>query len=343
MNDLAMRWSVLGWAFLGATAWGQVSDDFNDGNDSGWTRLNPLAGVGGSSDFSFPGGDTYRIQAGASPDPGALGQGRAGSLREDVDLTAFRISVDIVNAEGSLEQDFGILARVTSPGLGTLNGYSATFDSDEERLYLSRVDGEQPDILGNVDVPIEDGAAYRIVFHGYQDQFLIEVFDVTDLTMPVVSLSGSDEIYDAGSAGLFGSAGVAEGTVDVTFDNFTADSNSDIDQDGMSDPVEASVFGNLDQTGEGDYDGDGRSNAGELQMGSDPKVIDLIGLEVSADLLVVSFSFAEGRSYRLEKSSDLKAWAVDGDAEFVDQGEGVGRLETGRSGGTEFIRVRVGD
>lgn len=343
MNKDNLIQGIFCWAFFGATGWGQVNDDFNDGNDSGWTRLNPLAAVGGSANFSFPGGNTYRIQAGASPDPGAVGQGRAGSLREDVNQTAFRISVDIVDAEGSLDQDFGILARVSSPGLGTLNGYSATFDSDEERLYLSRVDGEQPAPLGDVDVPIEEGVSYRMVFHGYLEQFLIEVFDVTDLTTPVVSLSGSDETYAAGAAGLFGSSGPADGSVDVTFDNFAADSNSDVDQDGMSDTVEVSFFGSLDQIGEGDFDGDGRSNAEELRMGSNPTVIDLIGLEVSTELLMVRFSFAEGRSYTLEKSVDLKTWAVDGDTTFVDQGEGIGRLETGKSGGPEFVRVRVGD
>ncbi|MEN8679925.1 MAG: hypothetical protein ABF391_07710, partial [Akkermansiaceae bacterium] len=255
-RDNLMR-GVFCWAFLCATGWGQVSDDFNDGNDIGWTRLNPLAAVGGSANFSFPGGNTYRMQAGASPDPGAVGQGRAGALREDIDFTAFRVSVDIVEAEVSLEQDFGILARVSSPGLGTLNGYSATFDSDEERLYLSRVDAEQPAPLGNVDVPVQEGITYRIVFHGYQEQLLVEVFDVSDLTTPVVSLSGSDETYASGTTGLFGSSGPPDGTVDVTFDNFAADSNSDVDQDGMSDTVEASFFGNLDQPGDLDFDGDG--------------------------------------------------------------------------------------
>lgn len=342
MNKCFFKWSVLGWAIFGATGWGQVVDDFNDGNDSGWTRLNPLAAVGGSATYSFPGGNTYRIQTGASPNPAAFGQSRAGSLRADIDHGAFRVSVDIAGADPAIEQDFGILARVSSPGLGTLNGYSATFDSDEEKLYLSRVDAEQATTLASVLVPVEEGKTYRVVFHGYQDQFLVEVFDVSNLATPVVSISGSDAIYSEGSAGLFGSAGVGDGTVDVTFDNFVADTDSDVDQDGMSDSLEASVFGNLDQTGAADFDGDGRSNGEELLMGSDPKVIDLIGLEVSAGMLKVRFSFAEGRSYTLEKSSDLKTWEVDEGAIFVDQGEGVGRLEATRNEESEFVRVKVG-
>ena len=110
----------------------------------------------------------------------------------------------------------------------------------------------------------------------------------------------------------------------------------------MSDTREAAVFGNLDQTGEADFDGDGRSNAEELLAGSDSKVIDLIALEVGEELLKVSFSFVEGRSYTLEKSADLNSWAVDEDAVFVAQGEGVGRLETERNREKEFVRVKVG-
>lgn len=278
----------------------------------------------------------------ASPDPGAFGQARAGALREDFEFTAFRIAVDLVDAEGSLEQDFGILARVSSPGLGTLNGYSATFDSDGETLDLSRVDGEQATTLESIEVPVEEGKLYRLVFHGYQEQFLIEVFDIADLTTPVVSLSGVDGTYPAGTSGIFSSAGMDDGAVDVTFDRFSADSNSDVDQDGMSDHLEASVFGNLDQAGGDDFDGDGQTNAEELQTGSDPKVTDLIGLEINEDRLMVSFFFAAGRTYALERSVDLMNWAVDAAAAFVDQGGGIGRLEADRNGGREFVRVKVG-
>ena len=129
----------------------------------------------------------------------------------------------------------------------------------------------------------------------------------------------------------------------MTFDNFAAHANSDVDQDGMSDPLEVLFFGNLDQTGEADFDGDGRSNAEELQQGSDPRVIDLIGLEIGSEILTVSFSFAGGRSYTLERSVDLKNWVVDDEAVFVDQGEGIARLEAEKGGGSEFVRVQVGE
>lgn len=331
-------------AFGVATSWAQVSDDFDDGNDGGWTRLNPLSAVGGSASFSFPGGNTYRIQAGASPDAGSFGQGRAGSLREDIDHTAFRVSVDIVSVDAGLEQDIGILARVSSPGLGTLNGYSATFDTDEERAYLSRVDGEQEAIIENADVPLDPAKDYRMIFHGYEGRFLIEVFDVVDLTTVIGIVEGFDDVYTEGSAGLFGSAGQAEGAVDVTFDHFEAGVNPDTDRDGMSDPAEAAAFGNLEQEGEDDFDGDGRSNAEELEEGTDPKVPDSVikvrSFSIGEEVLKVRFVMRDEMTFQLEKSVDLEIWTVDEGAVFTDLGGGEGEFESVKNGGKEFVRVK---
>src|SRR5438045_8216546 len=58
------------------------SDDFNDGNDNGWTRYDPLgdAGVGPQATFTFPDGG-YRIRATKSPLlPAQAGVARAGSV-----------------------------------------------------------------------------------------------------------------------------------------------------------------------------------------------------------------------------------------------------------------------
>ena len=51
-------------------------DSFNDGNDDGWDRYSPLTSFGVPVAFSFPGGTQYRVQAPASPNPGALGLAR---------------------------------------------------------------------------------------------------------------------------------------------------------------------------------------------------------------------------------------------------------------------------
>lgn len=46
--------------------------------------------------------------------------------------------------------------------------------------------------------------------------------------------------------------------------------NPDGDGDGMLDAWEIQYFGNLAQTGAGDYDGDGVSNLEEFQLGRNP-------------------------------------------------------------------------
>ncbi|MEN8773468.1 MAG: hypothetical protein ABF379_05620 [Akkermansiaceae bacterium] len=326
---------------------GQISDDFNDGDDAGWTRLNPLSGFGVNATYSFPDGTTYRMQATASPNPDAMGQSRVGSLRSDVNYTAFRVSMDLVSFNPAIEQDVGILARVTSPGLGTLNGYSATFDVDEGRIFLSRIDSEEASGIGDADVALDPDKDYRLVFHGYEGRFLAEVFDVADLTSPLVSVEGEDESHPGGTAGLFGNAGKPDGIIDFVMDNYESDDCPDVDQDGMSDPIEAGYFGNLDQPGDGDFDGDGRSNALELEEETDPTVkdssVEVSQIEVGTELVTVEFKTLTGKSYQLERSLDLESWSVDEEAEFEDLGDGVAEFKTARGSGPEYLRVIILD
>jgi hypothetical protein len=52
-----------------------IVDDFNDGNDTGWTRYSPFSGFGAPASFTFPGGTTTM----PSPAPGVLGAPWVGS------------------------------------------------------------------------------------------------------------------------------------------------------------------------------------------------------------------------------------------------------------------------
>src|SRR6266478_2668357 len=101
-------------------------DDFNDGDDSGWTRYEPLAAAGAPGIFSFPNG-TYRIQASPSPDPASLGPGRAGTFRADQVYSDFIIAFDLVGWDNSLNQSFGTMARASASGPGSLSGYLFTY------------------------------------------------------------------------------------------------------------------------------------------------------------------------------------------------------------------------
>src|SRR6476660_8329936 len=119
------------------------SDNFNTGTDTGWTRYNPL-NVG---TWSFPGGNTYRIQAGASPSS-LLGPGRAGSYRADFTYsTNFFVAADVVNWNNAIAESFGLGARLNNIGLGTTNGYLFLYDTSGGGLEIDRVDAEQTTIL----------------------------------------------------------------------------------------------------------------------------------------------------------------------------------------------------
>ena len=327
---------------LPVVSYGQISDDFNDGFDEqSWQNLNPL------KDFVdwayFVNDSTYRMISGASPDPDALGQARIGAMRKDANYSAFRVGVDLAPFDPAIEQDVGVLARITSAGLGTTSGYAATIDTDESRIYIARIDLEQPTVLGEADSPLDPEKNYQLVFHGYEGRFLAEVFDVTNLTTPLFFAEGEDDTYQSGPAGLVGAAGQPDGNINFAFYNYESDDRPDVDQDGMPDPIEATFFGNLDQPGDADFDGDGRDNAQEIEDGTDPTAKDssvkVISVDVSGDRLSLQFRTLVGRNYQLETSGDLTNWVVDTEAEFEEEEDGIAKFLTSRGIGRKFVRV----
>ena len=122
------RWFVLATVtalLLPVPAARAQSDDFNDGNDTGWTHYSPLSVVGAGGTFSFPNGG-YRIQAPASPNRAQVGPGRAGSFLTNNTYSQFYVSVDLVDWDNTRDQAFGILSRASNVGLGATNGYAFT-------------------------------------------------------------------------------------------------------------------------------------------------------------------------------------------------------------------------
>ena len=326
---------------LPIVSYGQISDDFNEGDDERWAPLNPLD-IFAVTNYLLD-GESYYMSSGPSPDPDALGQARIGAMRRDANYSAFRVAVDLAPFDPAIEQDVGLLARITTAGLGTTSGYAATIDTDESRIYIARIDLEQPSILGEADSPLDPEKNYRLVFHGYEGRFLAEVFDVTNLTTPLFFAEGEDDTYQSGPAGLFGAAGQPDGNINFAFYNYESDDRPDVDQDGMPDPIEATFFGNLDQPGDADFDGDGRDNAQEIEDGTDPTAKDssvkVISIDFSLDRLSVEFKTLVGRNYQLETSVDLMNWVVDTEAEFEDEEDGIAKFLTSRGDGRKFVRV----
>jgi len=206
-------------------------DDFDDGNADGWTELVPLQAVGGTGTFSFPGGNSYRMQSSPSPDEGAAGPSRIGSLREDVTYDDFYISVDVVDYDEALDQNIGLLARVAQPGLGTLDGYGVTYNPTDGAMFLTVITDEVGPNIADTDVDIPSGVPVRLIFQGKGADLKLEVFRLDDLETVVASIEVNDSTYSSGNCGMFvvTDTGDPPKPTDCTFDNYFAASEEPVE------------------------------------------------------------------------------------------------------------------
>lgn len=337
----ALPFTTFSLSFLQAQ---EIEDDFNDGDSVGWTENLPLLQVGGSGSFTFPDGG-YRIQSNPSPNPDVLGPARAGAFRADANYGDFRVEVDVVAIGTANNQDVGLLARISSPGLGTLNGYSWSYDPSAGRVFLNRLDGESPNQIGSEEVSLNPDESYRFVFQGFGEELMGQVFASNDLETPLVTVSGPDDTYASGFAGIFNNSTEDDGVTDTTFDNYHSFPYSDFDHDGLPDRWETEAFGDLSSSASNDNDLDGQTNLEEFLGGSDPtdpaSRSGLSRLVIEGNNLVLEFFTAPNRTYLLESSSDLGAsgWIPRPDAVFSES-DGLGTFTIETNGGSPlFVRL----
>jgi hypothetical protein len=197
------------------------SFDFNSGSDAGLTHYSPLTPFGAGGSFSFPGGDSYRIQAPSSPAPGSVGPARAGSYLA-TSFTQFTESVDIVGWNNSLGQAFGLIGRIQNPGLGTSSGYGlVVFPSGV--IAINRFDHEQATGITGTAFAINPADSYRLVFNGNGSTLNGTIYDLSNLATPLATLSTVDTHYTSGFGGMIAAASIQtpSSAADATFDNFT--------------------------------------------------------------------------------------------------------------------------
>lgn len=211
------------------------SDNFNDGNDDGWTKYDPIGTVvpgGRFATFALTNG-AYRISVPPSPAPTQLGPSRAGSLRREVTYTDFFASVDLVDWNETVNQAFGLLARITNPGLGTTDGYAMTFDFGGGDIDITWFLGEDPDRgdgigTGPDRVNMVKGRVYRFQFSGKGNELKARVYELPDTYNPVASISGTATggatNLVSGFCGLlvYDNTSARTGIADATFDNYFA-------------------------------------------------------------------------------------------------------------------------
>jgi len=206
--------------FPAAASAALVTDDFNDGNANGWTTSNPI----GTGSFSVVSG-AYRIATAATPNP-AFGPGRAGSFRNDASETNFAVLVDLVDWDAAqVEMVAGLLARVSQIGAGTTDGYGLVVEPDEG-LSLVRITNEASAGLGvgsAAPLTLTPGNDYRMAFTGSGTSLTGQIFDLTNLAVPLATVTATDATYASGVPGVFvfdSSAAPFPGTARADFDNF---------------------------------------------------------------------------------------------------------------------------
>jgi hypothetical protein len=211
------------------------SDNFNDGNDNGWTHYDPLyippLNLGPQTSFICADG-TYRIKGSATPDIMQLGPGRGGSFITTATYTNFYVSADVVSWDTNVHQIFGVCARISDIGLQSTKGY--LFDLDTSRptggdLDIARIDNEAGTTIesGGGVVTLTPGASYRFVFLGEGPEMHAFLFHLPDTVIPIAHVWATDAGYESGYSGLLVADEPNTSPMDIvapdaTFDNYYA-------------------------------------------------------------------------------------------------------------------------
>src|SRR5438876_7261582 len=204
------------------------SDNFDDGNDTAnpaWTHHDPIGdSIGGTyGSWTFPGGNTYRLQA--SADLVGAGPGRIASTLTNV-YSDFYTTVDVVDWDDTLDQGFGILARLENVGPGTTTGYVFTYQELDHSVSISKITNEAANDLPGTSTSITlfRTNAYRFVFTGQGTNFEGRVYQLPDTDNAIVTVSGSDDTYTSGIGGLlvYDNSSGGSATADATYDNYFA-------------------------------------------------------------------------------------------------------------------------
>jgi hypothetical protein len=231
------------------------SDDFNDGNDTApvaWTHYDAISTIFGASaqdTWTFPGGNTYRLQASAVANPGTVGPARVSSFPTNV-YTDFYAAVDVVNWDNTYSQAIGLLGRAGnfgSFGFPNTRGYMfiyvnggvsagtdnfiaiARLQNDAQTRGIHGSSGTTAEVHG---VNLDPSNKYRFVFIAKGTHLEGRIYQFPDVHTPIAVVSANtagDSIqHTSGQCGVFGFNVADElsldfyGPVDVTFDNYVA-------------------------------------------------------------------------------------------------------------------------
>jgi hypothetical protein len=211
--------------------------DFNNQNDAGLTRYNPLAAFGQGGTYSFPqlspGNYGYELTQAGVPANNPGGPARMGSSVTGQTFGDLDEAVDVVNFNPSLGQAFGLGLRVQSIGLGTTSGYALEYTTPSGEgtptgeFTFTRVTDEVPTDIGSVaNLTLQAGHAYRFVLQAVGSSLIGQLSDLTNPATPLATVAATDSTYATGAAGVIVASPLPGSTsgIDVTFDNLMGQS-----------------------------------------------------------------------------------------------------------------------
>lgn len=226
------------------------SDNFNSGTlDPAWRRSHFSPAL---VNLTFPdAGDGKALRIQASPVPDAA-PAAALFYRDEV-YTNFYLSLDVVDWPGTdKNQAIVLLARASlSNDPAATTGIIMNYDASQEgeaatdprqgQLQINMVTNDPPfatKTIATAEVTLEPGRPYRFIFKGIGSQYTASIYDLHDLTQPLISVhaddviqgsqsGGGDVIFDGGfTSGVCGFLSFSRegttGTTDVTIDNYFA-------------------------------------------------------------------------------------------------------------------------
>ncbi len=208
------------------------NNNFNDGNDNGWVRSDPVQEIlqliyqtpqPAFASWSFPNGG-YRIQSSPSPDMANLGPSRAGSYRtNDVyTYTNFYLSVDIRPWGDTTNQAIGVLARIQPgySGYGQTFAYTLTYEPYVRDFQITAFNNAILQLTVQ-KVDLSPTNSHRMVFIGNADYLEGRIYVLPDVSNPVATISTTDSTFAGGWCGLLVFSNPNEAT-DATYDNYLA-------------------------------------------------------------------------------------------------------------------------
>jgi hypothetical protein len=204
-------------AVLTSFAFADDETDFTAQPPPNWVRNNPL-GIG---NYDYAGGKLRLTSPAVPPEIAALaGAGRV-QLFAPTSYTQCVVSVDVV-AWAGVRNFASIGLRLQNPGLGTTTGYSFTLVTSDGDVEIHRLDGETPTLISeSTAITVQEGQTYRLVFAAVGSVLKGRVYDLADLTTPIIEITASDSTYTQGVTAL-GVSTDALVPIDATFDNYLA-------------------------------------------------------------------------------------------------------------------------